>query len=359
MQADFLDINGSIGEGGGQVLRSSLALSILTGIPIHLTSIRSGRAKPGLQPQHLKAVEAAAAISSGQVQGAAVNSREIFFTPGGIHGGRYHFDIGTAGSSSLVLHTIYLPLALAAPSGASNPSRITITGGTHVPFSPCFHYLEQMWLPTLQTCGLWIRAEMDRAGFYPQGGGIVQVHIRPQAALQPLLRLERGGLLRIRGITAVANLDEAVAKRQKHQALRRLEPICQDTKIETVILPSIGKGTMLLLQAEFEQAACCYFGLGALGKRAETVADEAVDALQRFLSSGAAVDEYLADQILLPLTFAAGESRFQTARVTLHLITNAAIINTFFPGSVQILGEEGLPGEVLVQPGRMIENQSK
>ena len=350
METDPLTIDGAMGEGGGQVLRSSLTLSVLTGRPVHLFHIRAGRAKPGLQPQHLKAVEAAAAICSAETQGAALYSQDLFFRPGSIRGGRYRFDIGTAGASSLVLQTIALPLALAAPLGAQEASTVVISGGTHVPFSPCYHYLEREWLPVLKEMGVWMRLEMAQAGFYPQGGGKIEVQIRPQETLHPINCSERDALVRIRGISAVANLDEMIARRQKHQALRRLEPICADTKIETIQMPSPGKGTMLLLQAQFGEATCCYFGLGAIGKRAEQVADEAVDALEAFLSSSGSVDEYLADQLLLPLSFAAGTSRFRTARITPHLLTNAALIELFFPGTVHIQGVEGQNGEVTVIP---------
>ena len=166
----------------------------------------------------------------------------------------------------------------------------------------------------------------------------------------PLQCMQRGKLLRIRGISAIANLEEGIARRQKLQALRRLEPICNDSKIETVNMPSPGKGTLLLVQAEFEHSTCCYFGLGAIGKRAEQVADEAVDALEAFLASDGAVDEHLADQLLLPLAFANGPSQFRTSRVTLHLLTNAEILQAFLPMRIQIDGAEGQPGTVTISP---------
>lgn len=328
------------------MLRSSLSLSILTQKSVHLVNIRAGRAKPGLQPQHLKAVEAAAAVCGGQVHGAALHSQELFFTPGEVHSGRYRFDIGTAGAATLVLQTIYLPLARAG----EDTSAVTIRGGTHVPFSPCYHYLEREWLPVLQASGFWMRLEMERAGFYPQGGGEIQAQIRPLTAIQPLQRTERGALRRVRGISAVANLDETIGRRQKHQALRRLEPICPDTKIELVQLPSPGKGTLLLLHAEFEHSTCTYFSLGALGKRAEQVADEAVDDLERFLAVPAAIDEHLADQLLLPLAFANGTTQFSTFKITRHLLTNAEVIQAFLPVRVQIEGGEGEPGRVTILP---------
>ena len=278
------------------------------------------------------------------MRGAALNSRELFFEPGEVHAGRYRFDIGTAGSAPLVLQTVFLPLALAGDS-----SSLTITGGTHVPHSPSYHYLERQWLPTLQGLGFWARLTLEQAGFYPQGGGVIQAHLRPAHTITPLDRLEPGPLQRVRGITAAANLEAGIARRQKLQALRRLEPLCQDSKIETMELPSPGKGTLLLLQGEFEQASCCYFGLGAPGKRAEKVADEAVDALVAFLDSGGAVDEYLADQLVLPLLFATGSSRYRTARVTLHLLTQAALAPLFLPVQIEVGAPEGQPGTVTIR----------
>lgn len=341
----MIEIDGSMGEGGGQVLRSALALSALTGKAVHLSGIRARREKPGLQPQHLEAVRAATAICDAKVRGAALHSQQIWFEPGPVRAGRYHFDIGTAGAAPLVLQTIFLPL-----SKAGAASNVTITGGTHVPFSPCYHYLEREWLPVLLSCGFWTRLSLESAGFYPQGGGEIRAQIRPADAIQPVYRCERGNLVRIRGISAVANLDENIARRQKLQALRRLEPLCADSKIETVRLPSPGKGTLLFVQAEFEQTTCSYFSLGALGKRAEQVADEAVDSLEAFLASDGAVDEHLADQLLLPMAFASGPSRFRTARITSHLLTNAEVLQQFMPARVEILGIEGEPGTVVIFP---------
>ncbi len=344
----MIEIDGSQGEGGGQVLRTSLALSILTRQAVHLYNIRAGRSKPGLQPQHLKSVEAAAAISAAQVRGAAHNSRELFFQPGEVHPGRYQFDIGTAGSTSLVLQTIYLPLSLAG--GASH---LTITGGTHVPHSPCFHYLEGQWLTFVRKIGLDIDLSMEAAGFYPRGGGRIQARIRPAQELAPLEATQRGDLQRLAGLSAVANLDPDIARRQKHQALRRLEPRFREAKIKTLDLASPGKGTFLSLLAEFGSpipgpSQCFYFALGELGKRAERVADEAVDELEAFLSTDGAVDQYLADQLLLPLAFAPGVSHLRTSQVTQHLTTNAAIIQVFTPVPIQIEGEMGQAGIVTV-----------
>ena len=236
-----------------------------------------------------------------------------------------------------------MPLSL---SGGN--SHLTITGGTHVPHSPCYHYLEGQWLPYIRKIGLDIDLTMEAAGFYPRGGGRIQARIRPIQELAALEASERGDMQRLTGLSAVANLDAEIARRQKHQALRRLEPRFRETKIKTIELDSPGKGTFLSLLAEFERSQCFYFALGELGKRAERVADEAVDALEGYLSTNGAIDQYLADQLLLPLAFTQGESKLRISQVTQHLLTNAQILRLFLPVRIEIQGDVGESGEVSV-----------
>ncbi len=343
---NWIEIDGSQGEGGGQVLRTSLSLSLISGKPIHLYNIRSSRSKPGLQPQHLTAVRAAAAVSNAEVTSASLGSQELTFLPHAIRPGSYRFDIGTAGATALVLQTILIPLSL-----AKKAATLTLTGGTHVPWSPCFHYLDLQWNPYLQEMGFNTRLTLEKAGFYPQGGGSIQAILRPAGLLKPLQLSERGALLRIQGISAVANLDDEIALRQKHQALRRLEPLCRDTKIKTINLPSLGKGTLILLIAEFEQGSACYTALGEKGKPAEKVADEACDSLQVQLNKHAGIDEYLADQLLLPLALAQGSSKFSTPKITGHLLTNAEVIRKFLPVEITIEGELDQEGWISIHPG--------
>ena len=332
-----------MGEGGGQVLRSALALSILTGQAMHITNIRARRSKPGLMAQHLKAVDAASAISKASVRGASMNSAELIFEPSEIRSGRYKFDIKTAGATTLVLQTIFIPL-----SRASSASSVIITGGTHVPWSPSYHYLELNWLPLLIEMGFDAQISLDQAGFYPQGAGRISAVIRPAGEIQALNLARRGPLLHLQGISAVANLPLSIAERQKRQALKRLEKL--RPRIKTVQMPSRFKGTILLLFAEFENGRACFFGLGKLGKPAERVADEAVDGLEAFLATEGTVDPYLADQLLLPLSLANGPSVLRTSRVSEHLLTNAAILRAFLPVEIDILAASGEPGLVRVQP---------
>ena len=338
-----VEIDGSSGEGGGQVLRTALSLSVLTGQPFRIDHIRARRANPGLQPQHLAAVHAAAAISQAEIIGAEVGSQFLKFHPGNLRPGNYRFDIKTAGSTSLVLQTILIPLSLADGS-----SSITLTGGTHVPWSPSFHYLALHWLPFIQQMGGRIRLTLENAGYYPQGGGKVEALIRPASGLLPIHLVERGALVEINGISGVSNLDLNIATRQKHQALRRLELICRHTHIKSQEVPAFGKGTFLLVVAEFEKTRAAYCALGARGLRAERVADEACEPLEKLIAGPAAVDEYLADQLLLPMAFAKGESQVYTARITGHLLINADILRKFLSVNILIQGDLDQPGLVIV-----------
>jgi RNA 3'-terminal phosphate cyclase (ATP) len=333
-----------MGEGGGQVLRSALALALITGTSFTITNIRTRRPKPGLMAQHLKAVEAASAVGMAHVEGAQLGSQFLAFEPTTVVPGDFHFQIGTAGSTSLVLQTLLCPLSFARAG-----SSITIIGGTHVPWSPSFHFLALHWLPYLRRIGFDIQLELQTAGFYPQGGGRVRATVNPIKVLAPLQLIKRGELKRIRGISAVANLDTSIADRQRAQTLKRISSVSDDVEIEIRRFSSPSRGTFLLLLAEFEHSQCCFCGLGARGKRAERVADEAVDELMDFLATDGVVDHYLADQLVLPLALAAGVSQLRTSRVTQHLVTNVEIVQMFLHVTIEIDQEIGRPGMVRIK----------
>ena len=340
----MIEVNGAQGEGGGQILRTSLALSALTQSPIHIKQIRANRRQPGLRPQHLAAVNAIAKLTDAKVSGAHLNSDEITLSPRMLRPGRYAFDISTAGALTLVFQTLFFPLCF-----ADGTSELTLTGGTHVPWSPVYHYLEEHWLPIMQRLGFRGQMTLKKAGFYPQGCGVVRASILPANELQPFSCVDRGELIRIRGLSGVANLDESIAKRQKHQALKRLYAYVKDLKIKTLILPSPEKGTFIKLSAAFSNGGCaCFSALGAPGKPAERVADEAVDQLLAFLDSDGCIDPYLADQLLLPLSLINGTSEFRTNLVSQHLLTNASVIKQFLPVDIDIDGDPGQPGTVAV-----------
>lgn len=346
MKTAMIEIDGAKGEGGGQILRSALTLALMTDRHFRIQNIRARRSKPGLRPQHLASVNAAASVGQAQVEGARLGSREIEFQPSSIHPGSYHFEIPTAGSTSLVLQTVFLPL-----SAADSPSEIEIIGGTHVPWSPCFHYLEANWLQAMRLQGFRADLALEIAGFYPQGGGRIRALIQPlKKRIAPLRRLQRGNLQRIRGLSTVSNLPESIAQRQQNRAVKKLADLDCPVEIEVQTLPSPGKGSLLLLHAEFEAGQACYFGLGARGKPAERVADEAVDALHTFLRGRGVVDEYLADQLLLPLAFAEGDSEFRISKITQHLLTNAEVIRAFGAAEIDIRGELDQHGAVEIRP---------
>ena len=339
----MIEIDGSLGEGGGQVLRSALALAALTKQDVRIFNIRAGRKKPGLRPQHLKSVDAVMSICGGAIEGFEIDSQEIIFYPGEIRAGKYRFDIGTAGSTSLVLQTILLPL-----SKAPGDSVVTVTGGTHVPFSPCYHYLDLNYLPFLWKMGLNVHMRMEQAGFFPEGGGQVRATIEPVTEFLPLKLLERGRLLEIRGVSGVANLPRNVATRQRRQVMGRLGRHYSLNDIRILDLAAPSPGTFILLLAEFEHSQACYFALGAKGKPAETIADEACRAFETFVASEGVIDQYLADQLLLPLALANGPSEFSTSQITPHLATNAEVIRAFLPVEIEIQGTLGEPGVVRI-----------
>jgi len=343
-----IEVDGAMGEGGGQVLRSALSLSLLTGQSFRLSRIRANRDRPGLRPQHLAAVQAAARVAGAEVRGDRVGAEEIDFVPGPVRSGDYFFDIGTAGATSLVLQTLLLPLAL-----APGTSSVTIHGGTHVPWSPCFHYLDWHWRPFLARIGVPFDLTMTMAGFYPQGGGGLQAQIPGGARPETPSLTERGPLRSVRGLSAVANLPREIAERQCRQALRRLRNLLPEVEPQVVVeeFPVASRGTVLLLLADCAPGRACCFALGARGKRAERVADEAVGALAAFLRSDGAFDPRLADQLLLPLALANGPSELPTSEVTAHLLTNAEVIRLFLPVEVGVDGPLGGPATVRVQPG--------
>jgi RNA 3'-terminal phosphate cyclase (ATP) len=342
-----LAVDGAVGEGGGQVLRSALSLALITGRAFHMTRIRANRDRPGLRPQHLMAVQAASRVSDARVSGDRLGSAKIRFQPGPVRPGDYRFDIGTAGATALVLQTVLLPLAL-----APGPSTLVIHGGTHVPWSPCFHYLDWQWRPLMAHMGIPFELDMPLAGFYPRGGGQLVARIPGGARPLPLILTERGALRGVRGLSAVAQLPMQIAERQRDQGLRRLHAM--QLPVEPVValteLPSHTPGSVLLLLAEFDHGQACSFALGARGKRAERVADEAAHALAGVLLGNAPVDPWMADQLLLPMALAAGPSSLRTGEVTLHLITNAQVIEQFLPVRIRIDGELGSPATIDVGP---------
>ncbi|GAN31657.1 MAG: RNA 3'-phosphate cyclase [Candidatus Brocadia sp. AMX2] len=343
MNNDVIEIDGSFGEGGGQILRTALSLSAITKRPFEIFNIRANRKIPGLSYQHLQAVNATSQICNAKVVGNLLRSTDLKFYPGEVKAGAYRLDIGTAGSVSLVLQTIFYPLSL-----ANKPSSITIIGGTHVSHSPCIDYLMQQWLYFLKKIGFDAEIETLRAGYYPRGGGEVFININPARPQHPIRIEDRGRLIQVMGISAVSNLDINIAFRQQTQAKKKLLEQNIPHEISMRETPALGRGTMLLLVGKFEHSQCCYFSLGAIGKRAETVADEACNEFFSFLETKGVIDEHLADQLIIPLALTKGTSQFTTPRVTQHLLTNIEIVKLFLPVTVDILGNLNEEGSVKI-----------
>lgn len=344
MTQPLLELDGSFGEGGGQVLRTSLTLALQTRRPFHLRNVRAGRPKPGLHPQHLTSVRAAARIGQAQVRGASLGSTDLVFEPGEVVPGKYEFPIGTAGATGLVLHTLYLPLAMRTQA----PSELILQGGTHVTTSPCFHFLQTTWRGYMEQIGLRIRLRLVRPGFYPRGGGTVQVDIQPCPRLSGLHLTSRSPVSKAIGFSAVAGLPESIARRQARRAAHRLEQYGLDVDIREESWDG-GPGTVLAVELDTKPVPTLFFGLGARGKPAERVADDAFDQVVAYLEARpAAVDAHSADQIVLPLALAEGTSEFTVANVTSHLLTNIAIIRQFIEREIVCEGEEGKPGTVRI-----------
>jgi RNA 3'-terminal phosphate cyclase (ATP) len=342
MSDSLIRLDGSQGEGGGQILRSALTLSLLTGKAFHLHSIRARRERPGLQPQHLMSVRAAAAVGQAKMTGASKGSSELRFEPGSVVAGKYRFPIGTAGATGLVLQTVCLPLALRG----SAPSEVMIEGGTHVKHSPCFHFLDTTWRRYLEALGLRLQLKMWRPGFYPRGGGSIDATISPCPRLHRLQMKERSPIKRITGISAVAGLPEEIAMRQARHAARHLRQTGLHVDIREETWEG-GPGTVLALALDTAPVPTLFFGLGERGKRAERVADEAVEQVVDFLEADTtAVDPYSADQLALPLAFAEGPSSYTVSEVTQHLLTNIAVIRHFVDREIVCEGREGEPGSV-------------
>lgn len=318
----MLLIDGSFGEGGGQIVRTALALSLLTGRALRMINIRAGRPRPGLLRQHLTAVKAAAEVSGARVSGASIGSRELVFQPGAVRPGDYRFSIGSAGSTTLVLQTI-LPALWTAPAA----SRLLLEGGTHNPHAPPADFLERSFLPIMNHLGPHVSLTLERHGFYPVGGGRMHVTVEPAAQLSPLVLNERGSIRRRRCRALVARLPKSIAERELAVIGERLQ--LPDDCLEAVELPPhYGPGNVVTIEIESEHVTEVFTGFGMRGVRAETVASGAADQALRYLAADAAAGEFLADQLLLPLVLA-GCGSFTTLPLSQHSLTNMAVIEMF------------------------------
>jgi RNA 3'-terminal phosphate cyclase (ATP) len=332
-RSKLVTLDGSAGEGGGQILRTALTLSMLTGRAFHLTRVRANRSNPGLRPQHLMAVQSAATLCGALVTGDSVGSSDLTFRPGTLDPRDLDLDIGTAGSTALVLQTLHLPLA----TRSDRAVLLRLTGGTFNEAAPSAPFLQVTWKAHMAAIGLPVSLTSPRCGFYPRGAGRLEAWIEP-AQPRAIVLDGRGPLTRITGLAGVAGLDRAIADRLKARAEARLAGLGIEVDIKVIEWQAASPGAALSLTAHHgpDDIPATFVGLGSKGRPAESVADEAADQLLAFAARDAAVDPHSGDQILLPLALAEGRSIYTVTEVTGHLRTNARTINAFLDRAIDI-----------------------
>ncbi len=323
----MITIDGSEGEGGGQVLRTALGLSLVTGRPFQINNIRGKRKKPGLMRQHLTAVRAAAEIGNAHTEGAKIGSDKLSFAPDSIHHGKCHFAIGTAGSCTLVFQAI-LPALLMA----SGPSEIILEGGTHNPMAPPFDFLEHTFLPLINRMGANVKAEMERPGFFPAGGGRIIITVEPAKSLLPL-ELTEVSNINFTARAVSAELPGHIAQRELKVVKAKLD--ITDNDIEQIQLDKFGPGNVLSIFANSDQLTETFTGFGQKNVSAEKVAVRAVGLARDYFRIRAPVGRYLADQLLIPISLA-GKGRFRTSKPSNHTLTNIQIIKLFLELGITI-----------------------
>jgi RNA 3'-terminal phosphate cyclase (ATP) len=324
----MLVIDGSQGEGGGQVLRSSLSLAMLTGEPFRVENIRAGREKPGLLRQHLTAVQAAAEICGAKCEGVHLGSTALTFEPAEVKAGDYHFAIGSAGATCLIFQTIFLPLAK-----LNAPSRVTILGGTHNTMAPCFEYLDRVFLPLAKGMGFDAKLKLYRHGFYPAGGGKITAEISPFSSASPLVLEDRGKFVSRKASALFANLSADIALREIKELKKSL--ILEDHETTPLHVDADGPGNILMFEVAHEHVVEIFSAHGEMRVSAEQIAHKVSRAAEKYLDVPAAIGPHLADQLLLPMALTGG-GQFTTLRATPHTITNAAIIEKFLPVEISI-----------------------
>ncbi len=336
----MIAVDGSYGEGGGQILRTSIALSVITGEPVKITNIRANRPKPGLRLQHLHGILALKELSNAKVKGAQVGSTVLEFAPGEAKPKHIRVPIKTAGSVTLVLQALL-------PAMAFTGGSFEITGGTDVPWSPPVDYLKNVTLYALRKMGIKAHIELQRRGHYPRGGGLVVGRVEPWEERKPLKAIEWGKVERFAGISHATNLPAHVARRQAKAAEERLRELYNiPVEIETEVSRSLGPGSGIVIWAETDSLRLGGDALGKRGKPAEIVGREAADELLEALTTRAAADRFLGDQLIPFLAFAGGE--IKVAEITNHLLTNIWVVEQFFGRVFEVEGETGEPGVVRV-----------
>lgn len=332
----MIEIDGSHGEGGGQILRTSIALSAVTGDQVRIRNIRAGRQPPGLQPQHVTSIESVAEICGGEVDGLFKGSKEIVFKPGQLVGGDFEFDVGTAGSISLVITSCLLPGLF-----SKSRLRLTVKGGTDVRWSPPIDYLRLVHVPVLAEFGGSCGIDVSSRGFYPEGGGEVTADISPVGGLAPIDLVSQGKVIRIEGVAFAQNLPEHVVSRMKHSALKKLLDY-KEVRVETDLRRGQSTGAGIVLTAVCERTVLGESALGARGVRSEILGEGCAEDLVETIRSGATVDEHMLDQVLLYMAFAESGSRVLAEELTRHAETNIWAIEQFLGRKFSVSKKDGL-----------------
>jgi RNA 3'-terminal phosphate cyclase (ATP) len=330
----MIRIDGSFGEGGGQILRTSLSLSLATGKAFHIENIRAGRERPGLLRQHLTAVLAAAEVGGAEVDGATLGSTALTFSPGQIRPGEYRFSVGTAGSGTLVFQTVLPALML-----TSEPSRIVIEGGTHNTAAPPFDFLARTFLPLLERMGPKVDLQFERYGFYPAGGGRFCADVHPVKALNGIQIAERGEIVSRRAIGVVANLPRHIAQREVETVGKMLNWGPEQFSVQES-RNSAGPGNIVMIEIGSREVTEIFSAFGQVALAAEKVASIAAREARDYLVSRAAVGEHLTDQLLLPLALA-GSGSFTAQKINMHARTNMTVISEFLPVRFETRDEDG------------------
>jgi RNA 3'-terminal phosphate cyclase (ATP) len=335
MREGLIEIDGTRGEGGGQLLRGALALAVATGRGFRIDDIRRARSRPGLMRQHLTAVQAAAAICEARVEGAEIGATSLVFEPGAVRAGDYTFAIGTAGSCVLVLQAIVPALARLAA-----PSRISITGGTHNPLAPTFEFLRDALAPQLAAIGWSVDYTLVRHGFFPAGGGQLVVTIAPARPPQRLVLLERGERIAHAARAVVSHLSREIAERELATLCTRLNWEADPRAVASVDSP--GPGNFLEAKVQYANVTELATSIGERGRTSERVANDCSDVIRRYLRGTAPVGEYLLDQLLVPLALTAG-GELRAVRWTPHAEAQRELLLTWFARDIDVTrGDDGV-----------------
>ncbi len=339
-----VELNGGHGEGGGQILRTALSLSLHTGRPFHLFDVRKNRDKPGLRPQHLQAVLAAQRLGGAFVEGASLGSQSLWFEPKQpVVAGKYVFDIGTAGSTLLLLQTLLPSLLLAA-----GPSTLVLSGGTHNVKAPPFEFVERVFLPRLRQLGHDVSMVLERPGFYPLGGGKLTVSILPTETRRRLTLLSRSASPRLKAEVLLSRIPDHVARRELAVLQQRFGLSLADCQTRS-LTGCLGAGNAVLLQIDGEAGTELFSAIGERGRRAEEVAAACADEAQAFLLAEVPVGEHLADQLILPLALGAGGA-YLTTKPSLHTLTQIDTVRAFLPVRIDVQQQDPLAYLIEVHP---------